>query len=63
MLAPKCPICGEHLQYDLSTDGNYDDDKYTVYWVGFCDHCDIDYEWTEVFTITEIIGPKKLSSF
>lgn len=62
MLAPKCPICGRQLQYDLIENEWYDDQggatTYSIEWLGFCETCDLDFRWTEIFTLTKILGPE-----
>lgn len=57
MIQPKCPYCGEELEYDFSTDTWYDENSYHVKWNGFCNACNLDFQWQEVFKLEKIIGP------
>lgn len=59
---PKCPHCGEILEYDYPDNSWYDikvnDPTAALYqekWYGWCEKCDRDFSWIEVYTRTDII--------
>ena len=53
---PFCPDCGKPLTYDVSTDDYYSGDglSYTCTSSGYCESCDKDYQWKDVFSLTRI---------
>ena len=51
---PKCPYCGEVLDYDEQLETNYGDTTFSTKWRGYCDHCQIGFTWWENYILTSI---------
>lgn len=60
MIEPKCPHCGTTLEYDVINDSYFCGDKYEAIWSGWCEDCDRDFEWREIYTLTEIANLKEI---
>lgn len=53
-MVPKCPYCGEELEYEEQIEAYHEDNVFSEKWRGYCDHCQIGFTWWENYTLTSI---------
>ncbi|MBO7692449.1 MAG: hypothetical protein J6T10_07425 [Methanobrevibacter sp.] len=55
----KCPVCGRELSIYYS-DFDQIDEQFVNHFVGQCFDCNRNYEWDEIYSLSEITPPTEV---